>query len=168
VLRTAEVLLSSSTDLTSRACSATMTRAAEMHPKRKLAMSTTEDGQSSPTAARTPRLSSANMAALNLSVRPMLSDNFCRKLNQRLDLMCHATSVAGGVYMYANQRGCDGGRLYYDGSACVICNGQLLAQVSCLANDPAWLLTCMCSRTLHELTAQMWRWELHSFSTTSC
>ncbi len=51
-----------------------------------------------------------------------------RKLHQRLDLMCHATSVGGGVYMYANQRGCDGGRLYYDGSACIICNGQLLAQ----------------------------------------
>lgn len=52
-----------------------------------------------------------------------------RKLHQRMDLMCHATSVAGGVYLYANQCGCDGGRLYYDGSACIIVNGQLLAQV---------------------------------------
>ena len=77
----------------------------------------------------------ANLAMLHVirdaavAWRPLLSITFgCRKLNQRLDLMCHATSVAGGVYMYANQRGCDGGRLYYDGSACVICNGQLLAQ----------------------------------------
>lgn len=27
-------------------------------------------------------------------------------------------------------QGCDGGRLYYDGSACVVSNGQMLAQAS--------------------------------------
>ena len=52
-----------------------------------------------------------------------------RKLNQRLDLIRGATAVAGGVYLYANQRGCDGGRLYYDGCACVCVNGELLVQV---------------------------------------
>lgn len=52
-----------------------------------------------------------------------------RKLDQRLELMRAATAKAGGVYLYANQRGCDGGRLYYDGAACIACNGQLLAQV---------------------------------------
>ena len=31
-------------------------------------------------------------------------------------------------YLYANQRGCDGGRLYYDGCAMIVCNGQVLAQ----------------------------------------
>ena len=51
-----------------------------------------------------------------------------RKLNQRLDLMMGATGKAGGVYLYANQQGCDGGRLYYDGCASVVANGQLLAQ----------------------------------------
>lgn len=35
---------------------------------------------------------------------------------------------AGGVYLYANQQGCDGGRLYYDGSACIAVNGQLVVQ----------------------------------------
>ena len=65
-----------------------------------------------------------------------------RKLHQRLDLMCHATSVAGGVYMYANQRGCDGGRLYYDGSACIICNGQLLAQARTTSSTPCVRLQC--------------------------
>ncbi len=80
------------------------------------------------------------------SPSPISSDVCCRKLNQRLDLMCHATSVAGGVYMYANQRGCDGGRLYYDGSACVICNGQLLAQVRCLPNHLLSCMRCMCWR----------------------
>ena len=38
-----------------------------------------------------------------------------RKLNTRIDLICGATQKSGGVYLYANQQGCDGGRLYYDG-----------------------------------------------------
>lgn len=37
---------------------------------------------------------------------------------------------AGGIYLYANQQGCDGGRLYYDGCACVAVNGKLVAQGS--------------------------------------
>jgi NAD+ synthase (glutamine-hydrolysing) len=53
-----------------------------------------------------------------------------RKLGQRLDLLLGATAKAGGVYLYANQQGCDGGRLYYDGCACVAVNGRLVAQGS--------------------------------------
>ncbi len=34
----------------------------------------------------------------------------------------------GGVYLYANQRGCDGGRLYFDGCSCIVVNGELVAQ----------------------------------------
>ena len=33
-------------------------------------------------------------------------------------------------YLYANQRGCDGGRLYYDGCAMILCNGTILAQAN--------------------------------------
>jgi NAD+ synthase (glutamine-hydrolysing) len=51
-----------------------------------------------------------------------------RKLNTRLELMLNATSKCGGIYLYSNQRGCDGGRLYYDGGAIIVCNGKLLAQ----------------------------------------
>lgn len=51
-----------------------------------------------------------------------------RKLNTRMDLIKSATSKAGGVYLYANQRGCDGGRLYYDGCACIALNGEIVAQ----------------------------------------
>lgn len=51
-----------------------------------------------------------------------------RKLNQRLELVVAATRKCGGVYLYANQRGCDGGRLYFDGGALIVCNGQVLAQ----------------------------------------
>jgi len=51
-----------------------------------------------------------------------------RKLDSRLGLMISATRKCGGLYLYANQRGCDGGRLYYDGCAMIVCNGQVLAQ----------------------------------------
>lgn len=36
-----------------------------------------------------------------------------RKLNLRIDAMKSATLLCGGVYMYSNHQGCDGGRLYY-------------------------------------------------------
>lgn len=58
-----------------------------------------------------------------------------RKLNIRMDLMKSATSKSGGVYLYANQQGCDGGRLYYDGCAMVWSNGNLLAQGSQFSLD---------------------------------
>ncbi|CAD1809308.1 Glutamine-dependent NAD(+) synthetase [Candida parapsilosis] len=53
-----------------------------------------------------------------------------RKLDTRMHLITNATKKCGGVYLYANQRGCDGDRLYYDGCACIVVNGQLLAQGS--------------------------------------
>ncbi|GAB9464655.1 Nad+ synthetase [Globisporangium polare] len=53
-----------------------------------------------------------------------------RKLDQRMDLIRGATTKSGGVYLYANQQGCDGGRLYYDGCAVIVVNGQVVAQGS--------------------------------------
>lgn len=35
---------------------------------------------------------------------------------------------SGGIYMYANQKGCDGDRVYYDGCAMVAINGDIVAQ----------------------------------------
>lgn len=52
------------------------------------------------------------------------------RTHSRVPSSLAALLQAGGVYLYANQRGCDGGRLYYDGCACVALNGQLLAQGS--------------------------------------
>ena len=49
--------------------------------------------------------------------------------SHHLHSACLPSLQAGGVYLYANQRGCDGGRLYFDGCACVAVNGQLVAQV---------------------------------------
>lgn len=53
-----------------------------------------------------------------------------RKLDTRMELITEATKKCGGVYLYANQKGCDGDRLYYDGCACIIVNGKMLAQGS--------------------------------------
>ncbi|CAK9090174.1 unnamed protein product [Durusdinium trenchii] len=51
-----------------------------------------------------------------------------RKLDKRIDLVRGATSKSGGVYLYANVKGGDGGRLYFDGCCMVWSNGKLLAQ----------------------------------------
>ncbi|KAI9828429.1 MAG: glutamine-dependent NAD(+) synthetase [Thelocarpon impressellum] len=53
-----------------------------------------------------------------------------RKLNTRIRLIREATNKNGGIYLYSNQQGCDGDRLYYDGSALIIVNGEVLAQGS--------------------------------------
>lgn len=69
-----------------------------------------------------------------------------RKLHTRVELIKEATLKVmrymnsgfiyspifqlGGVYLYANQQGCDGDRLYYDGCAMIVVNGQIVAQGS--------------------------------------
>ncbi|EHK99153.1 putative glutamine-dependent NAD(+) synthetase [Glarea lozoyensis 74030] len=53
-----------------------------------------------------------------------------RKLQTRVDLIRGATTKSGGIYLYSNQIGCDGERMYYDGCAMIIVNGKILAQGS--------------------------------------
>lgn len=53
-----------------------------------------------------------------------------RKLNRRVELIRNASAKGGGVYLYANQQGGDGGRLYFDGCALIAMNGRILAQGS--------------------------------------
>lgn len=53
-----------------------------------------------------------------------------RKLDTRLELITEASKKCGGIYLYANQKGCDGDRLYYDGCACIVVNGRMVAQGS--------------------------------------
>lgn len=53
-----------------------------------------------------------------------------QKLDTRLQLIMEATRKCGGIYLYANQQGCDGDRLYYDGSAMILVNGDVVAQGS--------------------------------------
>ncbi|KAL0953696.1 hypothetical protein HGRIS_004890 [Hohenbuehelia grisea] len=53
-----------------------------------------------------------------------------RKLYRRVELIKEATLKLGGIYLYANQQGCDGDRLYYDGCALIAVNGHVVAQGS--------------------------------------
>lgn len=53
-----------------------------------------------------------------------------RKLNKRVELIKGASARCGGAYLYANQQGCDGNRLYYDGCAMILNNGKCLAQAT--------------------------------------
>lgn len=53
-----------------------------------------------------------------------------RKLNTRIELMKAATQKVGGIYLYSNQQGCDGDRLYYDGCAMIVMNGDIISQGS--------------------------------------
>lgn len=35
---------------------------------------------------------------------------------------------SGGIYLFANQKGCDGDRLYYDGCSMIAINGDIVAR----------------------------------------
>lgn len=48
-------------------------------------------------------------------------------LHEKCYLVSSATVKTGGIYLYANLRGCDGQRLYFDGSSMIAMNGSILA-----------------------------------------
>ncbi|KAL8480177.1 hypothetical protein ACS0TY_026917 [Phlomoides rotata] len=50
------------------------------------------------------------------------------KMQSRLGAITSAMSARGGVYMYINHLGCDGGRAYYDGCSCIVVNGDVVGQ----------------------------------------
>ncbi|KAI9017590.1 hypothetical protein BC832DRAFT_572628 [Gaertneriomyces semiglobifer] len=51
-----------------------------------------------------------------------------KKLHTRINLIREATRGSGGIYLYANQQGCDGERVYYDGCGLIAMNGSIVAQ----------------------------------------
>lgn len=51
-----------------------------------------------------------------------------RELHTRVETIIAATRKCGGVYMYSNLLGCDGGRLYFDGCCIITVNGDPVAQ----------------------------------------
>ncbi|XP_077613491.1 glutamine-dependent NAD(+) synthetase [Crocuta crocuta] len=69
------------------------------------------------------------------------SHHVLRKAHARVDLVTMATTKNGGIYLLANQKGCDGGRLYYDGCALVAVNGHIVAQGSQFSLDDVEVLT---------------------------
>lgn len=64
-----------------------------------------------------------------------------RKLDRRIELICEATMKSGGIYLYANQRGCDGDRLYYDGCPLIAVNGAIVAQGDQFALEDVQVIT---------------------------
>ena len=64
-----------------------------------------------------------------------------RKLHRRIDLIQGATARGGGIYLYANQQGCDGGRLYFDGCALIAVNGRIVAQGSQFSTKDVEIVT---------------------------
>ena len=51
-----------------------------------------------------------------------------RQLCVRVKLVELATAKCGGVYVLSNCKGCDGGRVYFDGTALVSVNGEFVSQ----------------------------------------
>lgn len=80
-------------------------------------------------AARSPHINFF-LSGVDIVSNGSGSHHELRKLDSRLQLMKNATRKCGGVYVYANHRGCDGTRLYFDGSSLICMNGDLLAQAS--------------------------------------
>ncbi|QUC23820.1 uncharacterized protein UV8b_08061 [Ustilaginoidea virens] len=50
-----------------------------------------------------------------------------QKLGDRVQLIAAQSKKVGGLYLYSNQQGCDGERVYYDGCSMIFLNGELLA-----------------------------------------
>ncbi|NXF07417.1 NADE synthetase, partial [Smithornis capensis] len=68
------------------------------------------------------------------------SHHVLRKAHTRVDLVNSATAKNGGIYIFANQKGCDGDRLYYDGCAMISMNGETVAQGSQFSLDDVEVL----------------------------
>ncbi|KAF4082927.1 hypothetical protein AMELA_G00134030 [Ameiurus melas] len=64
-----------------------------------------------------------------------------RKADQRVNLVRSATTKSGGIYLFANQKGCDGDRLYYDGCAMIAINGDITGQGTQFSLDDVEVLT---------------------------
>ena len=64
------------------------------------------------------------------SVEIFLTNNVIHQqlneLESRIRTFTDTTFKNGGIHMYSNQIGCDGGRLYFDGSCMIVANGELL------------------------------------------
>ncbi|KAB8349479.1 hypothetical protein FH972_023506 [Carpinus fangiana] len=70
------------------------------------------------------------LAGVEIFTNSSGSHHELRKLDKRLRLIQRATEISGGVYLYSNEQGCDGDRLYYDGCALIAINGKVVAQGS--------------------------------------
>uniref|UniRef100_A0A915HEJ1 Glutamine-dependent NAD(+) synthetase n=1 Tax=Romanomermis culicivorax TaxID=13658 RepID=A0A915HEJ1_ROMCU len=53
------------------------------------------------------------------------------------------TSKCGGIYVYTNQRGCDGDRLYFDGVSTISVNGEIVAKSRQFALEEVEVITAV-------------------------
>jgi NAD+ synthase (glutamine-hydrolysing) len=77
----------------------------------------------------TPKSTAASQALQGVDVIGNASGSHheLRKVHQRQALINASTLNNSGCYVYSNLRGCDGTRLYFDGSSSITLNGELLA-----------------------------------------
>jgi len=78
---------------------------------------------------------------VDIVANPSGSHHELRKTAARLRRIRAATETSGGVYLYANQQGCDGGHLYFDGGALVVVNGEVVASSSQFSLQDAEVVT---------------------------
>ncbi|KAI1724994.1 NAD synthase domain-containing protein [Ditylenchus destructor] len=64
----------------------------------------------------------------------------CLRINQ---LVLGTTSKLGGIYLYSNHRGCDGGRVYYDGMSSIAQNENLYAQINQFDIEETCTVNCL-------------------------
>ena len=50
------------------------------------------------------------------------------KLERRYEIVTNSSKKNGGVFLYSNLIGCDGGRLYFDGGSFITLNGNILSE----------------------------------------
>lgn len=89
---------------------------------------------------RAPHLE-LSLEGVEVILNSSASHHELRKLQHRVQLITAATKKCGGVYVYANQHGCDGDRLYYDGAPMIILNGAILSQGLQFTLDDVHLIT---------------------------
>lgn len=93
----------------------------------------------------TPLSSHVDMALAGVDIisNASGSHHMLRKQYLRVELIKNATTKCGGIYLFANQIGCDGDRLYFDGSACIAMNGDFVKQGSQFALHEVEVLTAV-------------------------
>ncbi|XP_078271653.1 glutamine-dependent NAD(+) synthetase isoform X2 [Rhinoraja longicauda] len=91
-------------------------------------------------AANSPHIA-MSMDGVEIFTNSSASHHVLRKSYLRTDLVKTATSKNGGIYLLANQKGCDGDRLYYDSCAMIAVNGHIVAQGSQFSLDDVEVLT---------------------------
>ncbi|SPO27707.1 probable QNS1 - Glutamine-dependent NAD Synthetase [Ustilago trichophora] len=78
---------------------------------------------------------------VEIFINSSASHHELRKLYRRVELIKEATLKLGGIYLYANQQGCDGDRLYYDGCPLIAVNGAIVAQGSQFSLDDVQVIS---------------------------